>query len=123
MKYEVYVESIFSAAHRLKLYRGKCEQLHGHNWKVAVVVSSQKLNKQGMVLDFMVLKKMLKKILDELDHKFLNKIKFFQQHQPTAENIAYYVYTKFKQYCKKYDNFKIKVIIWETPFQYASYEE
>jgi 6-pyruvoyltetrahydropterin/6-carboxytetrahydropterin synthase len=123
-KYEVYVESNFSAAHQLKLYKGKCENLHGHNWKVGIVVSSTKLNDQQMVIDFVKLKKFLNKILDSLDHKCLNKLSFFKTDQPTAENIAKYIYKKLKEKLLHYKNIeKIKIIVWETPIQYASYEE
>lgn len=123
-KFEVYVESNFSAAHQLELYKGKCENLHGHNWKVGVVISSTRLNKQQMVIDFVKLKKILKKILDSLDHKYLNNISFFKTDQPTAENIAKYIYKKLKEKISYYKNIeKIKIIVWETPLQYASYEE
>jgi len=123
-KFEVYVENSFSAAHHLRLYKGKCENLHGHNWKVGVIVSSSKLNTQQMVIDFVKLKKVLNKILDQLDHKYLNNLPFFKNNQPTAENIAKFIYEKLKEKLLKYKNIqKIKVIVWETPTQYASYEE
>jgi 6-pyruvoyltetrahydropterin/6-carboxytetrahydropterin synthase len=123
-KFEVYVESNFSAAHWLKLYKGKCENLHGHNWKIGVVVTSTELNKQQMVIDFVKLKKILNKILDSLDHKCLNNLSFFKTDQPTAENIAKYIYKKLKEKLLHYKNVeKIKIIVWETPIQYASYEE
>jgi len=123
-KFEVYVESNFSAAHWLKLYKGKCESLHGHNWKIGVVVTSTELNKQQMVIDFVKLKKILNKILDSLDHKCLNNLSFFKTDQPTAENIAKYIYKKLKEKLLHYKNVeKIKIIVWETPIQYASYEE
>jgi len=122
-KFEVYVESNFSAAHQLKLYKGKCENLHGHNWKVGVIVSSAKLNEQQMVIDFVKLKKILNKVLSSLDHKYLNDISFFKTVQPTAENIAKYIYWKLKEKLRQKNLTKIKVIVWETPFQYASYEE
>lgn len=125
MKYEVYVESQFSSAHYLKMYKGKCENLHGHNWKVGVYVSSTQLNRLGMVIDFSKLKKILKKVLDTLDHKLLNKeVKYFKNFQPTAENIARYIHENVKKFLKRYKNIdNIKVIVWETPNQLASYEE
>ncbi len=123
-KFEVYVESNFSAAHWLKLYKGKCENLHGHNWKIGVVVTSTELNKQQMVIDFVKLEKILNKILDSLDHKCLNNLSFFKTDQPTAENIAKYIYKKLKEKLLHYKNVeKIKIIVWETPIQYAGYEE
>lgn len=123
MKYEVYVEMHFSSAHRLQLYKGKCENLHGHNWKVGIVVSSYLLDKNGMVVDFVKLKKLLNKIISRLDHKYLNQIDYFKSKQPTAENIAAYIHSNVKKALKYKKIFKIKVIVWETPTQYASYEE
>lgn len=125
MKYEIYVESQFSSAHYLRMYKGKCENLHGHNWKVGVYIGAQKLNSIGMVLDFKDLKKILKKVLDKLDHKLLNKeVNFFKTNQPTAENIARYIYENIKIAIKKYKNIEnLKIIVWETPTQAAIYEE
>ncbi len=123
MKYEVYVETHFSSAHRLQLYKGKCENLHGHNWKVGIVVSTYVLDKNGMVVDFVKLKKLLNRIIAKLDHKYLNQIDYFKSKQPTAENIAAYIHSNIKKALKYKKIFKIKVIIWETPTQYASYEE
>jgi 6-pyruvoyltetrahydropterin/6-carboxytetrahydropterin synthase len=77
-----------------------------------------------MVIDFVKLKKILNKILDSLDHKCLNNLSFFKTDQPTAENIAKYIYKKLKEKLLHYKNVeKIKIIVWETPIQYASYEE
>ena len=75
--YDIKVEANFSAAHNLRGYRGKCEELHGHNWKVEIVVSSEKPDKIGMVLDFRYLKMELLRVLGKLDHKYLNKIPYF----------------------------------------------
>jgi 6-pyruvoyltetrahydropterin/6-carboxytetrahydropterin synthase len=123
MVYEVYVETGFSSAHKLINYKGRCESLHGHNWKVGVLVATDKLGKQGMVIDFIKLKKITKKVVSQLDHKYLNKISYFKKNQPTAENIARYIFEKIKQQIKKHSLKKIKVFVWETPLQYASYEE
>ena len=90
--YSIKVESSFSAAHNLRSYKGKCEQLHGHNWKVQAEVCGSRLNKSGMVLDFKLLKAQLKKILDKLDHKYLNSQPYFKKNNPTSENIARYIY-------------------------------
>lgn len=125
MKYKIYVESQFSSAHYLRMYKGKCENLHGHNWKVGVYVKSSKLDSVGMVLDFTDLKKALRKVLEKLDHKFLNKeIDFFKNTQPTAENIAKYIYENLKVLLNKHKNIEsIEVVVWETPTQAAIYEE
>jgi len=89
--YELHVEDQFSAAHNLRGYRGKCEALHGHNWKVAVSVRSNRLNRLGMVMDFADLKVALGGVIERLDHKYLNEdAKDFAPGalNPTSENIA-----------------------------------
>ena len=89
--YKLSVELDFSSAHNLRDYQGKCENLHGHNWKVRLKVSSDKLDSQGMVCDFTLLKKILKEILEQVDHKYLNEISPFDEINPTTENIARWV--------------------------------
>jgi 6-pyruvoyltetrahydropterin/6-carboxytetrahydropterin synthase len=97
--YSIKVEASFSSAHNLRGYKGKCEELHGHNWKIEVVASKSKLDKTGMVLDFKFIKNALNNILDKLDHKYLNNLSYFKKSNPTSENIAKYIY----------DNLKLKV--------------
>ena len=92
--YKIKVELGFSSAHNLRGYKGKCEELHGHNWKVEVEVGSKKLDKTGMVMDFTYLKDKLKKVLEPMDHKYLNKIPYFKKVNPTSENIAKYIFDK-----------------------------
>lgn len=94
--YAIKVEGIFSSAHNLKGYKGKCEELHGHNWKVEVKVVGNQLNKSGMLLDFKSLKRELNKVLEKLDHKYLNNIAYFKRVNPTSENIAKYIYDSLK---------------------------
>ncbi len=91
--FEVRVEDDFAAAHFLRDYHGKCENLHGHNYKVFVHVQGRKLDSGGMLLDFSVLKAALKKALAGLDHTNLNDIEEFDQN-PSAERIAVYIYGK-----------------------------
>lgn len=123
MRYKVYVETNFSSAHWLKMYKGKCEKLHGHNWKVGVIVAAEYLDRHGMVIDFTKLKKIVNKIVNRIDHKCLNHLKYFRRKQPTAENIAFYIHNNLVQKLKNKNILSIKVIVWETPTQYASYEE
>ncbi len=92
--YELTVRSAFEAAHFIEGYDGKCSRLHGHNWSVEVVVRGEKLDELGMLIDFKVLKAELNKVLDELDHRFLNELKIFAEENPTAENIARKIYKK-----------------------------
>ena len=92
--YELTVESAFEAAHRIENYPGKCERLHGHNWIVEAIVRGSELNELGILIDFKVLKSELNKILDELDHKYLNELENFAKKNPTAENIAEEIFNK-----------------------------
>lgn len=117
--YTITVQTEFSAAHRLTGYRGKCENLHGHNWTVSVTVCCGKLDKNGMVMDFASLKKMVSSELEKLDHVFLNELSCFQDKNPTSENIARFIYDSLKKKCKGV----IKVTVWETAASCASYEE
>lgn len=87
------VETSFAAAHFLRDYHGKCENLHGHNYKVFVHVEGGQLDAGGMLLDFSVLKKALREVCGELDHRNLNDFEYFDQN-PSAERIATYIYEK-----------------------------
>jgi len=89
--YELVVQSGFSAAHRLRQYHGDCEKLHGHNWKLEVVLVADELDELGMVCDFRVLKDHLKTVTDQLDHRYLNELEPFREINPTTENLARYV--------------------------------
>lgn len=98
--FEVRVEDDFAAAHFLKDYHGKCENLHGHNYKVFVHVEGNSLDEGGMLIDFSVLKRELKNVLSCLDHTNLNDIQFFEQN-PSAERIARYIYLKLVENLKE----------------------
>ncbi len=117
--YKLKVESDFSSAHNLRGYRGKCEELHGHNWKVELAVSSSRLDKLGMVLDFKFLKGRLNSVLDKLDHKYLNEIPYFKRVNPTSENIAKYIYDALKKDIRGI----LSVTVWESDKARATYEE
>ncbi|MFH1782222.1 MAG: 6-carboxytetrahydropterin synthase QueD [Candidatus Omnitrophota bacterium] len=121
--YEVLVRSDFSGAHNLEGYLGKCEELHGHNWKVEARFTSEKLNEIGLCEDFKILKEKLKAILENLDHTYLNKIEFFQDNNPSAENIAKYIYDGLKIVTTRKD-FSVKsVSVWESDTSCATYYE
>jgi len=113
----------FSSAHNLRGYRGKCEELHGHNYKVELVVQGEKLDKIGMLCDFKILKKNLDDILQELDHKYLNKVRPFNKINPTAENIAKYIFYEIRKRIQKLDLIVYEVIVWESENQCAVYSE
>ena len=86
--YEISIQTVFSAAHRLRNYQGDCEALHGHNWKVQVTVQTHKLNEIGLAIDFKMLKKITNEALSRLDHACLNDIAPFDDMNPSSENIA-----------------------------------
>jgi 6-pyruvoyltetrahydropterin/6-carboxytetrahydropterin synthase len=115
--YSIKVEGDFSSAHNLRGYKGKCEALHGHNWKVEAVVKGSKLDKCGMLVDFKLLKTKLYAILDELDHAYLNDIPYFKKVNPTSESLAKYVYDRLKAGGLKAGS----VTVWESEKSSATY--
>ena len=117
--YSLKVEGSFSSAHNLRGYRGKCEDLHGHNWRVEITVKSGTLDKIGMVVDFKYLKKKLNSCLDPMDHKYLNKLSFFKTVNPTSENIAEYIYKKLIIQIPLLE----RVTVWENSTSCATYEK
>lgn len=121
--YELVIESKFSAAHQLRGYQGKCEKLHGHNWRVAVAVTAERLDDQGIAIDFHDLKKALREVLDQLEHTFLNDIFPFTQINPSSENLAKWI---FDTMAKKIDDGNLQVssvTVWESDTASASYFE
>lgn len=117
MNYQIITEDDFSSAHALRGYKGKCENLHGHNWKVKVAVSSKKLGKLGMLMDFGDLKNILAQVLKELDHKDLSKVSPFDKINPTAENIAAYIFNEMHKEVKNIKGLKAvvkEVKVWES---------
>ena len=119
--YEIKAVLEFSGAHRLRDYKGKCEDLHGHNWKIEAVVGGDNLDKAGMLIDFKKLKTELKRVLDILDHKHLNDLPYFKTLNPTSENIAKFIYDKLSAKHKAQSAKLIKITVWETATSAASY--
>ena len=119
--YEVTIETHFSAAHRLRQYNGECERLHGHNWKVQISVTSQKLNELGMVMDFRELKSKTNVLMDEFDHQYLNEVPPFTELNPTTENIARYIFDELSKTINTGSIKVSKVTVWESLTCYASY--
>ena len=119
MEYFMYILTIedhFSSAHQLRGYKGKCENIHGHNWKVELNVCGKKLNNIGLLIDFHDLKDILKDVLDTLDHKNINEVIPFDSTNPSSENIAQFIADKVAKELIKYDN-KVQVesiIVWES---------
>ena len=121
--YEVEVQDEFSAAHFIKLYDGSWEPRHGHNWKVAVVARSEKLDSIGVVVDFEMLKPSLKAALAELNEISINDHPAFKNEKlnPSTENIAKLIHDRLSAKFRS-DNAKIvKVTVWETPDASATY--
>jgi 6-pyruvoyltetrahydropterin/6-carboxytetrahydropterin synthase len=117
--YQIRVYSKFSAAHNLRNYNGKCENLHGHTWKVEVCLQDQKLNEDGFLCDFKVIKKNLNEVLDTFDHSYINEVKPFDKTNPTAENLAFYIFNQMKD---NFPNLK-EVVVWESEDARAIYSE
>jgi 6-pyruvoyltetrahydropterin/6-carboxytetrahydropterin synthase len=112
--YLVTVEGHFDAAHFLREYRGKCENLHGHRFKVVVTVRAATLDKEGMAYDFTELKQRLNKVLDGFDHKCLNEVAPFDVLNPSSENVAETIFKELKpQFRGEISLFKVEV--WESP--------
>ena len=121
--YEVTVEVSFSAAHQLRGYKGNCENMHGHNWRVQVNVMAERLNEIDIALDFRDLKKIAREIIAPLDHAFLNDIFPFTEKNPSSENIAKWIYDSLK---KKINDEVLRVAavtVWESDTASASYYE
>ena len=120
--YRVNITDHFSSAHQLRGYKGKCEELHGHNWKVKVEVEGKKLNETGLLIDFKDLKQITKNILTRLDHRLLNDIDPFKDKNPSSEFIAEYLFSEIKIALPPSVNL-ISVSVWESENSYAVYFE
>jgi 6-pyruvoyltetrahydropterin/6-carboxytetrahydropterin synthase len=121
--YEISVDTTFAAAHNLRDYYGKCEDLHGHNYKVRVIVEGPELDSTGLLYDFVHLKKVIDGIIRSLDHKYLNELVPFDTLNPSAENIARHIYDETaKQLLKSSNAARVSgVTIWETDTSAATY--
>ena len=123
--FEVCVEATFAAAHQLRNYKGKCENLHGHNYKVRVTVAGEKLNSTGLVADFGEVKAVLREIVGRLDHRFLNELEPFIELNPSAENIAFYFYQELdkglREGASEVPIHVSEVVVWETDTSSATY--
>lgn len=115
--YKLMVSSAFAAAHQLRGYAGKCESLHGHNWRVQLYIKAEELNEIGLAIDFTEMKKCLHNILQALDHTNLNTLLFFQDQNPSSENIARYVFERASG-----EGLQVaSVRVWESDYAYAEY--
>ena len=119
--FELKVITGFAAAHQLRNFRGNCEKLHGHNWKVEVILSGDKLNEAGLLIDFREVKEVTDRILKELDHSFLNDLPRFKNENPSSENIAAYLFEKLSGELNDNHLKVTKVTAWESDSACASY--
>jgi 6-pyruvoyltetrahydropterin/6-carboxytetrahydropterin synthase len=120
--YRTFVETSFSAAHQLKGYKGACGELHGHTWTVRAEVETDKLDKLGMTIDFKDLKRKLDSVVREFDHRCINQRRPFIKENPTAENLAKYIYLKMGKILS--DDIKIiEVTVLESPNYGVKYSE
>lgn len=122
-RYTLKVISDFAAAHALRDYPGDCRRLHGHNWKVEVEVFASTLDDLGMVVDFKTIKKMANEVTDQLDHQYLNDIPPFDELNPTAENMAAYIYKQLKEKLNDSHADVASVTLWETERACVRYSE
>ncbi len=119
--YELKIISDFAAAHNLRNFRGKCEQLHGHNWKIEVVIRGTELDSSGVVVDFGEVKKVTRELLSEIDHKYLNEIPYFAVHNPSSENIARYLLERLGEKLDNGNRWVHSVTAWESTDACATY--
>jgi 6-pyruvoyltetrahydropterin/6-carboxytetrahydropterin synthase len=121
--YELTIESTFAAAHQLRGYKGKCENIHGHNWRVQVSVTAERLNEIDIAIDFHDLTDITRDILSQLDHKNLNDIFPFTERNPSSENIARWLFDTLAKRMVSYDVRVSSVTVWESDYASATYYE
>ncbi|MCF8110375.1 MAG: 6-carboxytetrahydropterin synthase QueD [Desulfobacteraceae bacterium] len=120
--YELRVITRFAAAHQLRMVTEKCENLHGHNWKVELCVAGEKLQDSGVLVDFGIIKQRLGDIVETLDHRFLNELPEFERSNPSSELIAKYIADAFSERISADENiFVSRVRVWESDDACATY--
>lgn len=120
--YELKVIARFAAAHQLKMVTEKCENLHGHNWKVELCVAGMELQESGVLMDFGVIKQRLSEIIEALDHRFLNELPAFKKGNPSSELIAKHIADAFSERTGSEEDLFVSVVrVWESDDACASY--
>ena len=120
--FEVSVEQTFAAGHALRNYKGKCENVHGHNYRVRVTISGEQLDDAGLLVDFVDVKRLMGGAIEYLDHRFINDLPPFDLLNPSAENIAKYFYDRVNAGMKNDAPVRIsEVRVWETDTSSAVY--
>lgn len=124
--FEVTVEDSFAAGHFLRNYKGKCENPHGHNYKVRVTLAGKELDKAGLLLDFKDLREVMRQFTDRFDHQMINEVEPFTQLNPSAENLSKYLYDQTNERLKVVTNGRVwvkNVTVFETESTTATYSE
>ena len=124
--YEVTVEAGFSSGHYLRNYHGKCENPHGHNYRVLVTLAGEALDETGLLLDFKLLKNLLKPVVEYLDHKMINDLEPFTELNPSAENLARYFHDETSKELRELTGGRVRVkdcTVFETDTSFARYYE
>ena len=120
--FEVSVEQTFAAGHALRNYKGKCENVHGHNYRVRITIQGAQLDSTGLLVDFLDVKRLIGGVVDYLDHQFINDLPPFDQLNPSAENIAKYFYDRVNVGLTNEVPVRVaEVQIWETDTSSAVY--
>jgi 6-pyruvoyltetrahydropterin/6-carboxytetrahydropterin synthase len=121
--FQVSVEETFSAGHALRGYKGKCENVHGHNYKVRVALAGPELDSVGLLYDFVHLKQVIQEVIRSLDHRFLNDFPPFDSTNPSAENIARYIYDEASKQMRRMPHGAsiASITVWETDTTSATY--
>lgn len=125
--FEVTVEAGFSSGHYLRNYRGKCENPHGHNYKVFITLIGEELDPTGLLLDFKLLKQVMRPTVEYLDHFMINDLKPFDEEiNPSAENLAKYFYDQTSKQLREMTAGRVRVkdcTLYETDTSFARYYE
>jgi len=122
-RYQLKVITEFASAHTLRDYPGACSRMHGHNWKVELEAIATALDEVGMGIDFKKMKNVAREVGDRLDHRYLNELEPFTDINPTAENIAAYLYREISAQLNT-DTIKVSAVtLWETERACVRYSE
>jgi 6-pyruvoyltetrahydropterin/6-carboxytetrahydropterin synthase len=120
--FEVTIEETFAAGHALRNYRGKCENVHGHNYRCQVTLEGEELDEIGLLVDFVELKRVVHGVLDRMDHQWLNEFPPFDKLNPSAENMARYIYEQVNEGVKPREGVRVGLVrLWETDTAHATY--
>ena len=120
--FEVTIEETFAAGHALRNYRGKCENVHGHNYRAEVTLRGAELDAIGLLVDFVELKRVVHAVLDRMDHQWLNDMPPFDELNPSAENMARYLYDEIAAGLGPRGDVRVaSVKLWETDTSSATY--